>query len=250
MNMQKFEKKETWLKRKGFYVALAVCLVAVGGASFAALNKAGGPTLEEPSAGLTQQMTLPPETTAANPVGAQATNVPDTREETTKAASKDVSMEANENNKPYESYYMYPLSENTGKKFSNGELVPSKTMGDWRVHGGVDFTGAKGNQVKAINDGIVLSVEKNDLWGYVVKIDHGNKLVASYCGLGKEVKVKKGDKIKIGEVLGLLEGVPVEAADGCLLHLEITVDGKAVNPLAAMGKEKTAASTTAPTKNS
>ena len=46
-------------------------------------------------------------------------------------------------------------------------MVESKTMGDWRVHNGIDFAAKKGDAVKAISAGTVLSVENDSMWGWV-----------------------------------------------------------------------------------
>lgn len=61
-------------------------------------------------------------------------------------------------------YFMLPLGTKINKDFSNGEMVESKTMGDWRVHSGIDFAAKKGDDVKAVGAGTVLSVENDSMW--------------------------------------------------------------------------------------
>ena len=159
---------------------------------------------------------------------------------TKKAASTTVkttaptTMEQGENNIPYKSYYKYPLNEAVANGYSE-ELVFDETMDDWRAHPAVDFKGKEGDKVVAINDGLVLDVYNDSMLGQVVVIDHGAKLVAKYCGL-KSVSVKKGSYVDIGNAIGTLGKVPSEVKTETHLHLETTLDGKAVNPLDVMGK--------------
>lgn len=128
-------------------------------------------------------------------------------------------------------HFSLPLLSEVDKPFSGGDMVQSKTMGDWRVHNGVDFRGTVGDQVRAVNNGVVKAVYDDVLWGTVVEIDHGNGLVARYCGLGKGSTAAVGDKVKINDRIGNLGSVPVESADEVHLHFEIRQDGTAVDPM-------------------
>lgn len=154
------------------------------------------------------------------------------QQETT--TSEPSTMEMNDTNTPYKSYYKYPCEEASILGYSE-ELVKNETMGDYRAHTAVDFKGESGSKVLAINDGLVLSVEKNNLYGTVVEIDHGGKLVAKYCGLDT-VNISVGDYITIGQTIGTLGTVPFESSSESHLHFETKVDGKYVNPLDVMGK--------------
>ena len=143
-------------------------------------------------------------------------------------------MEQGKNNIPYKSYYKYPLTEAVAKGYSE-ELTYDKTMDDYRAHTAVDFKGEEDDKVVAINDGIVTNVYTDDMYGIVVEVDHGGKLVARYCGL-KSASVKKGTYLNIGNAIGVLGTVPCETGDGVHLHFETLLDGKKVNPLDAMSK--------------
>lgn len=63
------------------------------------------------------------------------------------------------------------------------------------------------------------------MWGWVVTIDHGNGMKASYCGLQKEPAVKKGGSVKMGDVIGKVGEIPVEMKDEPHLHFEVRVNG-------------------------
>lgn len=128
-------------------------------------------------------------------------------------------------------HFSLPLLSEVDKPFSGGDMVQSKTMGDWRVHNGVDFRGTVGDQVRAVNNGVVKAVYDDVLWGTVVEIDHGDGLVARYCGLGKGSTAAVGDKVKINDRIGNLGSIPVESADEVHLHFELRQDGTAVDPI-------------------
>lgn len=155
-----------------------------------------------------------------------------TAESTT--AAEPATMEQNETNTPYKSYYKYPCGETALAGYSE-ELVKNETMGDYRAHTAVDFKADSGSKVSAINDGLVLSVEKDSLLGTVVEIDHGGKLTAYYCGMDT-VNVSAGEYVTIGQDIGTLGSVPFESSAESHLHFETKLDGKYVNPLDVMSK--------------
>lgn len=164
-----------------------------------------------------------------------------TNEETTKAnettkepSTEPATMEQNDTNTPYKSFYKYPCDETVLKGYSE-ELVKNETMGDYRSHTAVDFKCSQSTSVSSINDGLVMSVENDNLLGKVVTVDHGGKLVAKYCGLDT-VNVSTGDYVTIGQALGTIGKVPFESKDEVHLHFETFVDGKSINPLDVMGK--------------
>lgn len=177
------------------------------------------------------------ETTAVQ----RAVTVEDTTETTTVAATtqketttENTSMPLSDTNTPYKSFYQYPIDEAVLSGYSE-ELVKNETMGDFRSHTAIDFKGAAGTEVMAVNDGIVLDVFNDSMLGMVVEIDHGGKLVARYCGLDV-VNVTKGSSVKIGQEIGTLGAVPFEASLESHLHFEMRLEGKAVDPLMVMGK--------------
>lgn len=163
---------------------------------------------------------------------------PSTAESTTAkvTTTEKATMQQNDTNVPYKSFYKYPCEETVIIGYSE-ELVKNDTMNDYRAHTAVDFKCEKGAKVVAINDGLVLSVKTDSLLGKVVEVDHGGKLVACYCGLDT-INVAEGDYITIGQALGTLGSVPFEAEGDSHLHFETRLDGKPVNPLDVMGKSE------------
>lgn len=162
-----------------------------------------------------------------------------TAKQTTTAApsttkKESASMAQGDTNTPYKSFYKYPVGEEVQRAFST-ELAYDETMEDYRSHAAVDFACTMGASVESINDGIVLSVQKDGMWGNVVEIDHGGKLVAVYKGLDN-VSVAKGDSVAIGQAIGTVGTIPCESAQESHLHLETKLDGEFVDPLKVMGK--------------
>lgn len=216
---------------KALFSVICLCIISLGLIVYFSTNsKSQDDTVNE-------QTTIVETTEAQHAVTVKET----TTEKTTKkkAPKKEkttvpTTMEEGENNTPYKSFYKYPLSEAVIKGYSE-ELVYDETMGDYRAHAAVDFSGTKGDDVEAVNDGLVLDVYTDNMLGTVVVIDHGGSFVVKYCGLDS-VTVKKGKFVDIGNKIGTLGTVPNENALATHLHLEATYDGKPVNPLDVMGK--------------
>lgn len=212
------------------YAALGICAVAVAVAAVISLSPGRDGTLGEEGfsrVSITWEESLfyetVPETDAVD-VG--VTGVPDLR----------VTARIEETEEKREKNYVLPMGNNIVKDFSNGEMVFSKTMGDWRVHNGVDFGGAAGNSVAAVEDGIITAVSDDSFWGTVVEIDHGDGMLVRYCGLKKGSTLANGSRVTRGEKIGTLGNIPVESGDGDHLHIEVSIDGRTVDPLEAFGK--------------
>jgi murein DD-endopeptidase MepM/ murein hydrolase activator NlpD len=167
------------------------------------------------------------------------TDVPDTRESTTEATTETTAPETTKSEfaTPYKDYYSLPLSTDILKDYNPTTPTYNATMGDWRTHGGVDFKGPDGSQIKSIAYGTVTDISDDPLYGTVITIDHGNQVIARYCGLNKEViEVAEGDTVKSGQLLGYLGIIPCEKSDVSHLHFEIYYKDKNVDPLSLMNK--------------
>lgn len=222
--------KESWFKRllngKGFYAALAVCLLAIGVGAAAVVRKAAqkAPETEEPPI------------SSVTPVEKNVTDVPDTRTTaptTTTTAPKPTTTVAQE--APAADLFILPVSNAVQKYYSDGEPVYSVTMQDWRTHDGADFAADEGANVRALADGTVTAVGEDPLWGETLTIDHGVGVSSTYIGV--HATVAAGAKVKVGQNIGTIVTIPCEAAQAPHLHLEMTVDGERVDPVEALGRE-------------
>lgn len=127
--------------------------------------------------------------------------------------------------------YTQPLAEiDVIAPYSGGRLVKNKTLNVWRTHDAVDLKGAKGDKVFAIGDGKVVSVSNDTLWGGMVQIQHPDGVTSAYSGLVIGENIKEGSQVKTGDELGTLGDIPAEISAETHLHLALTKDGKAVDP--------------------
>ena len=250
---------------KGFYIALAFCLVGAGVASWIAVDK----TLDS----LTDQSSVPVEDSQSSSqsrqewsfasqdgneddktVGKNQEGVSRSSAESgssggsssasssssssqQQSASSDNSEQQTLFNQSAPSAYVLPIDGEVFNGFSNGELVKNETLKEWRTHDGIDIKAEQGAQVLAVADGKVSKVYKDQMWGTVVEITHGGKIVSYYYGLGENVLVKEGDKVEIKTPVGTLGNTNLaESAMDSHLHFGMKQDGKWVDPMVLMDK--------------
>lgn len=96
-----------------------------------------------------------------------------------------------------------------------------------RFHYGMDFTASVGTDVFSTGNGIVKSAGREVGFGNCVVIDHGFGFETYYAHLSK-IKVKEGQKINRGDVIGLVGSTGTSTAPH--LHYEVCKNGKKVNP--------------------
>lgn len=100
-----------------------------------------------------------------------------------------------------------------------------KTM---RMHKGIDFASNVGAEIYATGDGTVKKVAEGQGYGKLVIIDHGFGYETRY-GHMSEFKVSEGDKVKRGQVIGLIGNTGLST--GPHVHYEIRKDGETVDPI-------------------
>lgn len=96
-----------------------------------------------------------------------------------------------------------------------------------RPHFGLDYRVHTGTPVAAMNDGTVLLARFLYFEGNCVVIDHGQGLLTLYFHLS-EIKVKEGDLVKRGEIVGLSGGTG--RATGPHLHVAVRWQGTYLDP--------------------
>lgn len=97
-----------------------------------------------------------------------------------------------------------------------------------RMHHGLDFLSNTGEIVIAPGDGVVTYIGKRGGYGKVVRINHGFGYETLYAHLSK-YKVKKGQKVKRGELIAL-SGNSGSLSTGPHLHYEVRHNGISLNP--------------------
>ena len=94
-------------------------------------------------------------------------------------------------------------------------------------HEGMDFAGAKGSEVIAVANGVVVFAGYRDGYGQMVEISHGKDLRTRY-GHHEEVLVHAGQSVKRGDVIALMGNSG--RSTGPHVHFEVLKEGRPVNP--------------------
>lgn len=248
-SFRKYSAKEI-IKKHGFKIAALVTVLGLGIATYTAVGT------------LTDTNNPQADNNSGRPVDNVVSGITDNRDESSFVSSEnnssvesereesagDVSVSEQETesvasdketlNLSYPEYFYLPVNGTVAKEFSNSLPVFSETMGDWRTHNGVDLAAEKGERVISAAHGEVTDVYYSEAWGWVVEINHGGNLIATYCNLNEDVQVAKGDLLKAGQLIGGVgDGGYEECEDGSHLHIEMCLDGKFVDPVTVMHKK-------------
>ena len=98
-----------------------------------------------------------------------------------------------------------------------------------RMHKGLDFSAPRGTPIQAPGDAVVKAVKKHRTgYGHHVILDHGYGYETLY-GHMSDIHVKRGQKVKRGEVIGLVGSTG--ASTGPHLHYEVHIKGQHVDPI-------------------
>lgn len=98
-----------------------------------------------------------------------------------------------------------------------------------KMHTGMDFTAPIGTDIYATGDGVVVESDNSRRgYGNHVIINHGFGYKTLY-GHMKRIKVRPGQKVKRGEVIGWVGSSGTSTAPH--LHYEVLKDNKPINPI-------------------
>jgi len=226
-----------FLAGRGFYIVLFLCVAAVGVSGWYLMREltipeagtvVGGPTaVVVPTAAPTSTPTItavPPSLTPT-PTPTPTPSVAPTPAPATPAPTATATLWGSQ-------VYTWPVKGEVLSVFSLEVLAYDDTMGDWRVHEGMDIAAEVGASVKAVNAGTVTAVYDDDLMGTVVELEHEDGLTSRYANLTEQPTVKVGDTLDTGAVLGAVgETAIAEVAKPAHLHFEMAKDGEPVDPV-------------------
>ena len=226
-DMEFFRKMKRIMENRAVIVTVVTVLVATGViiAATVAANRAKQPTVD-PGAVTTAPSTNP------TPSGKDEATLPTYNEGETKPVGAD----------PDEPEAMLALPVE-GKLFKDHDAtiqVYSNTMGDYRVHLGLDIATAPEAPVLAAADGKVEKVWEDAMMGTCVAVAHTDDAVTFYKNLAKDLAegIQVGATVKKGQTLGYVgDTAVVEMADEPHLHFEMTVKGLSVDPMDYFSKE-------------
>jgi murein DD-endopeptidase MepM/ murein hydrolase activator NlpD len=98
-----------------------------------------------------------------------------------------------------------------------------------KFHSGIDFSAPTGTPIFATGDGVVKKIRHSRRgYGNTILIDHGYGYKTFYAHLSK-ILVKKGQKVKRGEKIGLVGNTGKSTAPH--LHYEIIKNNRKINPI-------------------
>lgn len=265
MKKQVFTKIRTAMKGKGFIVALALSVAAVGFSTYYAYNSVmngfGGEDSDELFMEVDKnQPGIPLVTTSApnSPSVASATTAVTAMSpsELTTAAEENAPENAAANNsaspenapsdtsaepqtEPANNFFAassprtLPIDGEIINDYSDGELVKSQTLNLWQTHDGVDIAAEVGTEVKACAEGTVVDIWDDALWGICLSIDHGDGHVSTLCGLDASVPVSIGQEVACGDIVGKAGNTAeCECSLAPHIHFEVVKDGSYTDPLA------------------
>lgn len=140
--------------------------------------------------------------------------------------------------------FISPVVGDVVKFHSLDTPVFSDTLGEWRVHTGIDILTPEGAAVYSSCDGTVTKVFDDVRLGRTVEITHANGIVSCYSNLAKDSTTPTvGSTILSGERIGTVgDSALSELAEEAHLHFEIKIGGKPVNPLDYISEESKSAS--------
>jgi murein DD-endopeptidase MepM/ murein hydrolase activator NlpD len=238
-----FKKSSKLFDREGFYIILFVCLCIVAVTAVYITRNNANTTTKKITQNTPKAISSPVRSTdpvlTQKPVNSLTTSkqlVKSTKEiaaemkkstkSTAKKTTKKVVREAFR--------IAYPVKGEVVKKYDNKELQLAKAMAQWETHEGIDLACELGSEVKAASGGKVVDVITNDEkatenekngFGIGIVIDHGGSYRTVYSNLALEsLKVKKGDNVKAGQVIGYVGDTSMREAssiEGSHLHFAL-----------------------------
>lgn len=222
----------------GFYVVLAVCLIAVGVASWFWLFR-DKPTASAAKPDSSAQTAAPAKSAQANaaasiPADNQDAVVTPQKPKIPGVPAQSVSKTApakSASSASSPSLVVSPVKGAVLSAFSMDHLTYDKTLNDWRTHDGMDISASAGTKVQAACAGTVKSVENDPLLGATVTLEHTGGYQTIYANLEARPTVKQGDSVSAGQILGAVGSTSIaESSEGPHLHFSVRKNGTPINP--------------------
>jgi murein DD-endopeptidase MepM/ murein hydrolase activator NlpD len=232
MDKRLFDKSSNFFKKEGFYVVLFLCLCVV--ATVAAVTARNNRVKNNPPVVQDQQQT----DVALNAEGGAKTEVPNALEvkkdnDPSKAISVPKDGASAAVSSTVDTKFAKPVDGLLARGFTT-ETVLSETIGTYKTNHGIEISAKLGSEVHAVLDGKVEAInnDKTELGEYVI-INHQNGLKTVYANLDETVKVKVGDTVKKGTVIGTVGKTRESYSEekfGDHLHFEVMKGKDYIDP--------------------
>lgn len=140
--------------------------------------------------------------------------------------------------------FIAPVAGAVVKEHNLEMPVFSLTLGEWRVHTGIDISCDEGSSVYASEAGVVSGIYSDPMLGYTVEITHRDDIKTRYSNLSNDIgNLKVGDAVECGQKIGTVGDTSVsELAEEPHLHFEVLLKNVKVNPLDYINEESKKAS--------
>lgn len=207
---------------KGYYIALALCAVAIGVSGYLYYSHANQEDTQLNNPNVTVDQTVP---NAEKDLPVVATQPQESGTQPTETTVPIPSV----TRKPLQT--AAPVEGEIVVVYAMDSLGYNPTTRDWRTHNGVDIAAEEGSKVCAAAEGTVYTVYEDDTMGMTVVIRHQDGYITKYASLASEVMVKAGDAVAMGQQIGYVGNTALlESAIGDHLHFSVTRDDEPVDP--------------------
>lgn len=204
---------------KGYYIALALCAVAIGISGYFFFRNAQ----DDPAAQLRNEPSAAVSATDSRPSAATKPLVTDPATQPTAPATEPAQKQTMKT--------AAPVKGEVVAEYAMDCLSYNQTTRDWRVHNGVDYAAEAGTAVSAAADGEVYSVYEDDTMGMTVVLRHDGGYTTCYSSLAENVAVKAGDKVKLGQTIGYVGSTALlESAVGDHVCFRVLKNDESVDP--------------------
>lgn len=152
-----------------------------------------------------------------------------------KTEESSVSVLSNQNKNTFsfneEKGLLWPVNGELIMKFNMDSGVYFKTLGQYKCNPAILIKGTVGKEVYSAAAGKVTEIEEHPETGKTVTMEIGNDYEVVYGQL-ENLKVKKGDLLSEGQVIGTLaEPTRYYVEEGCNLYFEVLEEGEPVDPM-------------------
>ena len=258
MKNYKHAKEKRPTERVGFYIALSVCMMAVGLAVWSVYTSMEDEpaqddasyfsSLVSPTAAVAQDMTgvteaeTEPETESFIETEAPTEPCTESKKGFTISESKPDTDSSEVKSTlqavlKVEDSLVYPVKSGSVVREYSEEGVYSETMKDYRAHSGCDFAAGEGESVYAMCDGMVSDISVSELYGVIIEVDCGDFSVY-YCGLDTELTVEKGEEVFAGDTIGAVGQIPCESDGPTHIHVEVRVGDRLIDPISVINSDR------------
>ena len=258
MKNYKHAKEKRPTERVGFYIALSVCMMAVGLAVWSVYTSMEDEpaqddasyfsSLVSPTAAVAQDMTgvteaeTEPETGAFIETEGSTEPCTESRKGFTISESKPDTDDGEVKSTlqavlKVEDSLVYPVKSGSVVREYSEDGVYNEIMKDYRAHTGCDFAAGEGESVYAMCDGTVSDISVSELYGVIIEVDCGDFAVY-YCGLDTELTVEKGEDVFAGDTIGAVGQIPCESDGPTHIHVEVRVGDRLIDPLSVINSDR------------